>query len=377
MRDRDAYTRLGRNDPLSPQQLREHPYDFVSLPDRPARGDAVGHDRYAAGRLTGTLRFVYETLAPLHVGSGAFETAEECGLKGGALPVRGIVRRQGRPVLPGSGWKGAVRARYDRSRLGLVDDRSREPAFKVPDELKGPDTTHNVKITDRRVTGALRPAGVVWSPEKLKELSPGEALFGCMGYRGRVHPGDGEIEGGAAREPLQVAPLDSPVMHRLAKPGRAKNTGGRDIEISEVEGRKFYYDGDVVHVREMEEAAGTRKVYEYVDSVAPGATLTIEVHVDSLSLAELGALLLSAGYGEEVGIVRFGGFKSVGLGKVRLRDVAARLASGSPVRTWRRRNDKVDDFGPAIDAARRGVVDARALSELDEVTRRRRPEEKR
>jgi len=37
----------------------------------------------------------------------------------------------------------------------------------------------------------------------------------------------------------------------------------------------------------------------------------------------------------------------------------------------------MDDFGPAIDAARRSLVDVRALAELDEVTRRRRPEEKR
>ncbi len=35
----------------------------------------------------------YETLAPLHVGSGAFEAAAECGLAEGAAPVRGIVRR--------------------------------------------------------------------------------------------------------------------------------------------------------------------------------------------------------------------------------------------------------------------------------------------
>ncbi len=52
MRDRDAYQRHGRNDPLAPEQLREHPYDFVSLPDKPAAGEAVGHHRYFDDRST-------------------------------------------------------------------------------------------------------------------------------------------------------------------------------------------------------------------------------------------------------------------------------------------------------------------------------------
>ncbi len=122
MRDPQAYAQHGRNDPLAPEQREEHPYDFVSLPEKPAVGRAVGHDRYPADRLTGKLTLTYQTEEPLHVGSGVFETAEECGLAGGATPVRGIVRRLGEPVLPGSSFKGVVRARFEaitRSRLGV------------------------------------------------------------------------------------------------------------------------------------------------------------------------------------------------------------------------------------------------------------------
>lgn len=376
MRDRDEYLRHGRNDPLAPEQLREHPYDFVSLPEKPAAGHAVGHHRYFDDRWSGTLTLVYETLSPLHAGSGVFESAVECGLEGGDVPVRGIARREGRPILPGSGWKGAVRARFEaitRSRLGLVDHDSREPASKVPGPLKGPQAPHRVRIVDGRVGRELRPVGNVSSPKDFSKLSPAEAIFGCMGYRGRIHPGDGVVEGPAATQPLQVAPLDGPVMHRLAKPGKARNVGGATIEISEVEGRKFYYDGDVVHARQIESSRGVREAHELVDHVPAGCAITIAVHLESFTLAELGALVVAAGHGEEVGIVRFGGYKAVGLGKVRLRDVNASLSQGRPTRRWRAAGESPDLAQAVAAAHNEGLIDPVALSELHAITTRRRP----
>ncbi len=375
MRDPKEYHRHERNDPLTPEQLREHPYDFVSIPAEPATVDtAVGHDRYHPQRLTGNLTLVYETLSPLHVGSGVFESASECGLEGGITPVRGIVRSQGRSVLPGSGWKGAVRARFEaitRSRLCLVDTQSREPAFKVPDALKGADRSHSVRITDPRV-GKNRPLGTI-SEAQLSRLSPAEALFGAMGYRGRLHPSDGRIEGPSATKPLRVAPLDGPVMHRRAKPGASANTGGSNIAISEVEGRKFYYDGDVVHSRTSPRNGGGPGAYDNVDHVPAGCTITLEVHLESVTLAELGALLISAGHGGDTGILRFGGYKPAGLGKVRLQQARPDLREGSSARTWRRQGLAEIDVAKAITAARDQLIDLAALSELHQVTTRKRP----
>ncbi len=375
MRDRDAYLREGRNDPLAPEQLREHPYDFVALPGHgPARGRAAGHDRYFADRLSGRLTLVYETVTPLHVGSGAFEAASECGLSGGRTPVRGIVRRQGRPILPGSGWKGAVRARFEAitdSRLCLVDTSSREPAFKVPADLQHGGGSHQVRITDPRVS-KLRPLGMVRERD-LEALPPAEALFGAMGYRGRLHPADGRIEGPAATEPLRVAPLDGPVMHRLARPGKARNAGGSRIEISEVEGRKFYYDGDVVHARQTQWQGMTKETHELVDSVPAGCTITIDVHLESLDLAELGALLVAAGHGEGVGVLRFGGYKPAGLGKVSLREARPELARGASSRRWRREKASAVDLTRAVEQARAQLINEQALDELHRVTTRRRP----
>jgi RAMP superfamily protein len=385
MRDPKRYRDHGRNDPLSPEQLREHPYDFVSLPEAPARGQAVGHDRYLSDRLTGRLTLVYETLEPLHVGSGVFETAAQCGLEGGTTPVRGIVRKLGKPVLPGSGWKGAVRARFEaitRSRLGVRSQGARIEPRKLPAELRPVGQENRkveVRLADRRVSATRQvfrdrneSDGEVRA--KLRDLSPAEALFGAMGYRGRIHPRDGAIEGPAATEPLAVPPLESPAPHRLAKPGGIRQGNDGSLEITEVEGRKFYYDGPLLHARSSGKGEDWRPVQELIDAVPAGCTIILEVHVESLTESELGALLVSAGFGDEVGIVRFGGYKPAGLGKVRLLEVRGGLQRGTSTGRWQRPEGEPLDPARAVEAARQeGLIDAAALSELHQVTTRRRP----
>jgi hypothetical protein len=382
MRSPEQYKEHGRNDPLSPDQLQEHSYDFVSLPEQPASGQAIGHDRFFADRLTGRLTLVYETLTPLHVGSGVFETAEQCGLAGGATPVRGIVRKLGKPVLPGSGWKGAVRARLEaitRSRLGQETRLSRVDDWKLPGVLRPGAGKIRIDLVDSRVTGALKPRSVNRAfresddqvRKKLAQLSPAEAVFGVMGYRGRIHLSDGVIEGSAAREPLPVPPLEGPAAHRLAKPGAAHKTDDGRVEISEVEGRKFYYDGPLLQSRSKKGEEDWRPVRELIDSVPAGSTITIDVQVESLTEAELGALLVSAGWGEGVGIVRFGGYKPAGLGKVRLVKVTGEVCRGTSTRRWRRPAGEAVDPARAAEIARReGVIDSAALAELHDVTTR-------
>ncbi len=378
MRNRQAYLDAKRNDPLSDQQRREHPYDFVSLPERPASGQAVSHERYAADRWSGTVELVYRTLSPLHVGSGVFETAEDCGLQGGSKPVRGVVRQGGRPVLPGSSWKGAVRARFEaitRSRLALRPKGGSEPAFKVPEALKrpgDPSRNYSVDLKDPCLN-RLGPARI--KKGDLSQLSPADALFGAMGYRGRIRPGEGVIDGPSALRPLIVAPLDSPVTHRIAKPGKIENVGGNRLAIHEVEGRKFYYDGDVVHERRTEMRGNVRVSSEDIDHVPEGATITVEVHLDSVSGDELGALLIAAGHGTEVGVVRFGGYKSVGLGKVVLEKATSRLHRGADLSRWRRAEPMAVELDELTEGAIGSLVDPELLRELHEVTTRRRPPE--
>jgi hypothetical protein len=386
MRDLEAYAQHGRNNPHHPDQMREHPYDFVSLPEAPKIVTAPGHDSYPPRLYSGVLTLIYRTVTPLHVGSGSFESSQACGLtvkKEDDQPVRGIVRRAGLPILPGSSWKGAVRARYEaitRSRLALAKDYHKLFPEKVPGPLRvDARRPHEVRIQDPRLH-ALQARTVKHRdrPEdnrrQLQSLSPPESLFGAMGYRGRVHPGDGLIEAPPPGVPLKIAPMESPAAHRLAQPGEAVNGRGVSIDIREVEGRKFYYDGEVVPARNATSHGEAHAfTHEVVDYVPMGSVITVEIHLEAVDLSELGALLISAGYGPGSGILRFGGFKPAGLGKVELCETRAHLRQGAATRSWKRPAPVVQDLDEALRVAKETLIDAEALQELHTVTTLKRP----
>lgn len=358
-------------------------YGFVPLPDRPARASATGHDRYHSERLSGHLTLVYETLTPLHVGSGILERAVDCGLEGGTRAVRGMVRREGKPVLPGSSWKGAVRGRYEaitRSRLAICKPWDLIPANKLPDELREPENRqrHRVEVVDPRVEALekLRVKGRKGSepPVGLSKLSPAEALFGAEGYRGHVHPEDGVITGPPARHPLDVMPMETPALHRVAEPEACRpavrRRGQPTVVITKVQGRKFYLDGPIVSSRSRGDG---REASEPVDHVPAGAKITIAVELESVTPEELGALLLAAGYGDPVGALRFGGFKPAGLGKVRLEGLEGELWSDPELRSWKRLAGRPLEAGRAVESALMGLVDRAALDALHRVTTTERP----
>lgn len=376
MRNPKAFREAGRNDPYDPQQKLEHPYDFVSLPNEPKRTGAVAHGSYPADRWTGTVTLTYRVLSPLHVGSGGFDLARERGLAGGDRPVRGIVRCRDLPVLPGASWKGAVRARFEaitNSRLGVVSTKhSKVSRDKIPSPLqKGNGGKVDVQIEDARVR-ALKPQPNVRQVSELTGLCPADALFGAMGYRGRVEAEEGTICGDPAVAHQLVAPLESPVAHRLAKPGMASADPGGTIRISEVEGRKFYYDGPIVEQRHRN---GQLQASDEIDYVPKGATITVRVHLDSLTAAEVGALLVAAGWGDRVGVVRFGGYKAVGLGKVELAAVEPDLRLGKERRPWRPGATPSLATAAAVAAAHSArLIDAERLEELHRITTHRRDE---
>ncbi len=387
MRDRQAYLAAGRNDPLSDQQRKEHPYDFVSLPPTPAVGEAVGHSTYQDQRWNGSVVLVYVTESPLHVGSGSFELASDCGFAGDGRPLRGIVRSQGLPVLPGSSFKGAIRTRFEaitRSRLGGAKDRHKERANQVPSPLRSfAGGNHKVLIQDPRVAQLRqrpvdRRSTTATVAQQLAALSPAEALFGAMNYRGRVQPGEGRITCPRAQEPLSVPPMEGPVAHRLAKPGRIRLPAAQvpNLVIDEVEGRKFHFDGPVLGSRPQTNEAGQQvgEAFELVDFVPIGSRIEIGVRLTNVTAAEIGALLMAAGYGEDVGIVRLGGFKAAGLGKVRLltERLEIHLVPGSTRRPWREERPIPFEVSPAITQARQRLIDPAALRELHEITTRQR-----
>ena len=383
MRDPEKYLAEGRNDPHSPEQRLEHPYDFVSLPDKPAKGDVVLHHTIPADRWSGTLRLVYRLETPLHIGSGVFENAKDLGLSARDQPVRGILRSGDRPVLPGSSWKGVVRSRFEaitHSRFALDPKTRAEGVEKVPETLRRGTGKHHFELRDPKVR-ELAAQRIVRKPADLETASPADTLVGCMGYRARVLPGEGKIEGEAANRTLDVPALESPQPHRLAKPGAMRHERDARYAMTQVEGRKFYYDGEV---RRRDDARSQlpgqsardrdrEPSWEPIDYVPEGATITLDVAVRSLSEAEIGGLLVAAGHGDAVGIVRFGGYKSAGLGKATLVETTAALQKGSGVRAWRRQDPEAFDLGRAVAEGHRRLIDTKLLAELHQITTMRRP----
>ncbi len=397
MRDRQAYVDAGRNDPHDDQQRLEHPYDFVSLPATPAKGSPVLHDRVDSKLLTGTLRLKYRLDSPLHVGSGGFENAKDLGLDTKDRTIRGMVRSGGQPVLPGSSWKGVVRSRFEAitdSRLGVFKRNMKEASNKLPDALKEgvpQEKKYSVKLEDPALK-SLQPFSIRSKDLKeaadptrkatdlLQRASPADLLFGCMGYLGRVRPGEGRIEGPAANAYLEVPAQESPQPHRLAKSGAIEYRNGwpsGHFAIDRLEGRKFYYDGDLRQPRESLPGGGKDSTpsFEPIDHVPAGATLTIEVSLACLSEAEIGALLIAAGKGEDVGIIRFGGYKSAGLGKATLVEAFTKLFRGPRLQAWQRGEPEPFDMDKAVETARASLVKAGPLRELHDVTTLRRPQE--
>jgi len=168
--------------------------------------------------------------------------------------------------------------------------------------------------------------------------------------------------------------MESPAAHRLAKPGEAVNGQGTTIVIREVEGRKFYYDGDLVTARNATSRGEAHAfTHELVDYVPAGSVITVEAHLEAVNLPELGALLISAGYGPGAGILRFGGFKPAGLGKVELRETRTHLRQGAATRSWKLPPPVPVDLAEALRLAHENLIDAEALRELDTVTTLRRP----
>ena len=76
------------------------------------RSPAVPHDRWLPDRLTGAIELSFETLKDRFVSPGTGRLALS-GSEGSEIVVKKAARSKDRPIVPGSGIKGAVRTLYE------------------------------------------------------------------------------------------------------------------------------------------------------------------------------------------------------------------------------------------------------------------------
>jgi len=246
------------------------PYAFVPFPEE--RSDlkpAVGHDRYHSHLLTSRIEGVIVALSPVHVASGNIElTGRQPSL------VKAHFRCQGKPTIPASSLKGAVRS--------IVEAISNPPSC--------------ARITHApfdRLPQSARPC------RDKSKLCLACRLFGAMDYLGRVRFHDATLSGGDT----DIATI--PSLHRPRSEAYGTYfSGGR------AKGRKFYKHGPA----DGEPARGNVPI----EVCRRGSQFSLRADFENLSRDEIGLLLAALGHGEPPLFIKLGGGKPVCCGSLRI-----------------------------------------------------------
>ncbi len=245
------------------------PYEFVPLADRVATGRPTGHDRYVNGTLQGVLTATIIARSPVHVSSGLLEQRNDR-----AYPmVKGHVRSNDRPIIPGTSLKGCIRS--------IVEAITRS----------------SVQIT------RARELDTVYQPSRSPAiLDVAQRIFGALGYQGLVQFGDAPLESG---ETVIVPSV------QLFRP-RTEATGVY-FDGRRARGRKFYMHGKLAKGNLPLEACPVESRF------------ALTMQFANLKREELGLVLVAMGLGEQRFLPKLGGGKPACLGTIELTDVAVQV----------------------------------------------------
>ncbi len=256
--------------------------------EAPARRNPPPHDRWRSDLVTGVLELRLQTLPDRFVspGTGRFRLFDQEGAGEGAGQVvaHEAAKIAGRPALPGSGIKGAVRTLYE-----ILSDSC------DPHQRHG-ECQANIKqrrFEQRRYCEAC-------------------SLFGCMGWRGRVSFSDA-----LAAEPDAV------------EAGVRWVSEAWEPHGEETRGDFRLYDLDAAVVVDKTTGGRSPAPLDIAREGYEGSFLT-RLQVSNVSELELGRLLLAMGVAaeEKKGFaIRLGGCKYDGQGAVRVTVSGARLVT--------------------------------------------------
>ena len=255
---------MNRDQPVSPK-----PYDFVTFPDRrPTLTAPIGHDRYHADRLHGSLELTLQVQTALHVSTGITGLGSDVGSR---LPlIKTMTTTDQQLVIQGSSLKGCIRSVYEaitNSTLAVVTSRYRDQV--PPDRLpcKNP-----------------------------KQLCPASRVFGALDWQGLVEFSDSICQ---TKQP------DIGFMPSLYSPRPER----REYFVrGRVAGRKFYYN--MTRAVDRGENRGIP-----VQQASRQYTFKTTLHYKNLLPEELGILFLILGQDQESPVaLKVGGGKPIGMG---------------------------------------------------------------
>jgi len=246
------------------------PKPYKSIPIAPLghadRQHPLGHERFHPNTVMGSLRGRLLVRTPLHVWSGQIGPTNRPGIP----LVKTHVRVGGRPAVPGSSFKGAVRS--------IVEA-----------------ITHScVRITQARPNQL--PPGAAGCRQR-ENLCLACRMFGALDFQGHIRFSDAVLASNAALEIIQIPALYSPRSRERIY-----------YEGQQVIGRKFYQHG--------RPARGNTPL----EACPMGSALDFTLHFENLTPAELGVLLLALGQGDNQTLPRLwpklGGGKPVCYGSI-------------------------------------------------------------
>ena len=240
----------GRQPPLP------KPYKFVKIEPMSDehRCHPEGHEDYGTDKISGELKGEITALSPVHVASGMMELT---GRRDFPL-VKAHTSHNGRPIIPGSSLKGAIRSIVEAISPSCVRITRLRP-YQLPNN-----------------TSACKSQ---------KYLCVACRMFGAMDYLGRVRFSDAVL--GYTPNIATIPSLYSP---RTREKLYFDDSGN-------AKGRKFYQHGNL--------AEGNVPI-----EICPvDAKLDFKVSFDNLTKGELGLLLIALGLGKPEFHPKLGGAK--------------------------------------------------------------------
>lgn len=281
--------------------MKDEGYRFVPVPKsaRRVRRDEARHDRRMSGAITARVALSLVTEQPLHVGSG-FKTLIE-----GAV-VRQALTSSGTPCVPGSTLKGVLRSRFE----AITRSCSPLDVSERPKRVRSSSFPNAEARFDRAVV-----EHDVFRRCSQDRLCAACALFGRMSLRGRVIVSDFLAGEGAHFSLGELPEMFSPNLHHVGE--FTPTQGDRMLVVRTLHGRKFARGSGP-------ESANREKV----EVLAPGATLTGDLRVQNVTLAEFGGLVAALGH-RPSSRLKVGAGKGHGFGRMRVERFEVHVHGGA------------------------------------------------
>ena len=262
-------------------------YDFVPFPLKP-NTRYVTDFRKRMGEYSGYLELKITALDPLHIGSGF------CHMKNGKL-FSETLKEQDRLIIPGSSLKGAVRQISRAVSDGCIDVSGEEQKVfvrkgKQLDSWKK-DNKCGIKYNEEEKKRCLNVCIVC-------------DLYGMMSLASKVRFSD-FVSDSVKTEIISVASQYSP---DITKKHYKTWTGSSNVH----KGYKFYK----TNCQPMPVSADK----DVIEAVPKGTVFTGTIHFRGLDDKQLELLTYSLGLGKQFS-PKLGGYKSVGLGTVKVNPV--------------------------------------------------------